>query len=124
EAGRGRWTARRSAHGELTLERAAELGCRACGSPGGGCQFLGTAGTSQVVGGALGLTLPHAALAPSGPPLWRDLATPSARAAQPICRDLPTRSARALLQNRKAGLATKQVLTPGAAKNAMAVHAA
>ena len=36
----------RFAHGEITLDRAAELGCRACGSPGGGCQFLGTAATS------------------------------------------------------------------------------
>ena len=35
-------------------EQAAELGCRACGSPGGGCQFLGTAATSQVVAEALG----------------------------------------------------------------------
>src|SRR5208337_5286184 len=39
----------RYAHGELTLEQAADLGCRACASPGGGCQFLGTAATSQVV---------------------------------------------------------------------------
>ena len=35
----------RFAHGEITLEEAAELGCRACASPGGGCQFLGTAAT-------------------------------------------------------------------------------
>ena len=44
----------RFAHGEITLEEAADLGCRACASPGGGCQFLGTAATSQVVGEALG----------------------------------------------------------------------
>ena len=58
-------------------KQAAELGCRACASPGGGCQFLGTAATSQVVGEALGLTLPHsrpgavrpADLARHGPPL-------------------------------------------------------
>ena len=53
--------------GEFQLEEAAELGCRACASPGGGCQFLGTAATSQVVGEALGMSLPHSALAPSGP---------------------------------------------------------
>ena len=47
----------RFAHGEITLEQAAEVGCRACASPGGGCQFLGTAATSQVVGEALGLSL-------------------------------------------------------------------
>src|SRR5215471_7990325 len=70
----------RFAHGELTLQQAAEAGCRSCASPGGGCQFLGTAATSQVVGEALGLSLPHAALAPSGQPLWLDLARRSARA--------------------------------------------
>ena len=38
----------RFAHGMISLEYAAEMGCRACGSPGGGCQFLGTAATSQI----------------------------------------------------------------------------
>ena len=70
----------RFAHGEITLERAADMGCRACGSAGGGCQFLGTAATSQVVGEALGLALPHSALAPSGQPIWLDAARRSARA--------------------------------------------
>ncbi len=56
----------RYAHGKISLEEAARAGCSACASPGGGCQFMGTAATSQVVGEALGLTLPHAALAPSG----------------------------------------------------------
>ena len=55
------------------------LGCRACASPGGGCQFLGTAATSQVVGEALGMSLPHSALAPSGQPIWLDMARRSAR---------------------------------------------
>src|SRR5207253_8072887 len=70
----------RFAHGEITLQEAAEAGCRACASPGGGCQFLGTAATAQVVGEALGLSLPHSALAPSGQPLWLDMARRSARA--------------------------------------------
>ncbi|HWN95648.1 MAG TPA: dihydroxy-acid dehydratase, partial [Methylomirabilota bacterium] len=70
----------RFARGLLTLDEAAELGCRACGTPGGGCQFLGTAATSQVVGEALGLSLPHSALAPSGEMVWRDIAVQSARA--------------------------------------------
>ena len=48
-------------------------------SPGGGCQFLGTAATSQVVAEALGITLPHAALVPSGQPIWRDMGRRSAR---------------------------------------------
>jgi dihydroxyacid dehydratase/phosphogluconate dehydratase len=55
DAGRVQSLGARFAQGEVTLERAAELGCRACGTPGGGCQFLGTAATSQVVGEALGL---------------------------------------------------------------------
>jgi putative YjhG/YagF family dehydratase len=99
----------RFAHGELTLERAAELGCRACGSPGGGCQFLGTAATSQVVGEALGLSLPHSALAPSGQPIWLDMAR---------------RSARALVSLEARGLTTADVLTDAAVRNAMMVHAA
>src|SRR5437660_8816367 len=80
DAGKVQSIGARFAHGELTLEQAAELGCRACGSPGGGCQFLGTAATSQVVAEALGLTLPHSALAPSGQPIWLDMARRSARA--------------------------------------------
>src|SRR5258706_2047330 len=99
----------RFAHGELTLERAADLGCRACGSPGGGCQFLGTAATSQVVGEALGLALPHAALAPSGQPVWLDMAR---------------RSARALVALRARGIATRDIVTDAAVRNAMVVDAA
>src|SRR6187455_1129664 len=51
----------RFAHGLVSLEEAADLGCRACASPGGGCQFLGTAATAQVVAEAFGLTVPRAA---------------------------------------------------------------
>ena len=43
----------RYAHHQTTLEAAAENLCRACATPGGGCQFLGTAATSQVIGEAL-----------------------------------------------------------------------
>ena len=99
----------RYAYGQLSLEEAAELGCRACASPGGGCQFLGTAATSQVVAEALGLTVPHAALAPSGQPIWTDVARRSARAAAQMIR---------------AGMTTRDVLTDGAIRNAMTVHAA
>ncbi len=70
----------RFAHGLVSLSEAADLGCRACASPGGGCQFLGTAATAQVVGEALGLSLPHSALAPSGQSVWLDMARRSARA--------------------------------------------
>src|SRR3954464_8818903 len=70
----------RYAHKMVTMEQAAELGCKACASPGGGCQFLGTAATSQVIAEALGLALPHSALAPSGQPVWTDMARRSAAA--------------------------------------------
>lgn len=61
----------RFANGELSLQDARRAGCKACASSGGGCQFLGTAGTSQVVAEGLGLAIPHSALAPSGEPVWR-----------------------------------------------------
>lgn len=54
DAGKVQTIGARFANHELSLQEAAELGCRACASPGGGCQFLGTAGTSQVVAEALG----------------------------------------------------------------------
>jgi xylonate dehydratase len=99
----------RFAHGLLSLQEAADLGCRACASPGGGCQFLGTAATAQVVGEALGMSLPHSALAPSGQPIWSDMAR---------------RSARALARLEADGRRMRDVLTDGAVRNAMAVHAA
>ena len=80
DAGKVQSIGARFAQRQITLEYAAEIGCRACATPGGGCQFLGTAATSQVVAEALGLSLPHAALAPSGQPLWLDAAARSARA--------------------------------------------
>ena len=73
-------SARASPTDEITLEARRRSLCRACASPGGGCQFLGTAATSQVVGEALGMSLPHSALAPSGHPIWLDMARRSARA--------------------------------------------
>jgi putative YjhG/YagF family dehydratase len=109
DAGKVQSIGARFAHGEITLEYAAEMGCRACASPGGGCQFLGTAATSQVVGEALGLALPHAALAPSGERIWLDMAV---------------RSARATLVLRSRGTATRDILTQAALENAMVVHAA
>jgi len=109
DAGKVQSIGARFAHGELTLDQAAELGCRACGSPGGGCQFLGTAATSQVIGEALGLTLPHSALAPSGQPVWTDMAR---------------RSARALVSLEDRGLTMRAIVTDAAVRNAMAVHAA
>ncbi len=109
DAGKVQSIGARFAHGEITLAEAAELGCRACASPGGGCQFLGTAATSQVVAEAMGLTLPHAALAPSGQPIWRDMAR---------------RSARALVALGARGLTLGEILTSASVRNAMVVHAA
>ncbi|MEL6106732.1 MAG: YjhG/YagF family D-xylonate dehydratase [Planctomycetota bacterium] len=71
----------RYSRGEMSLEQASLEGCRACGTPGGGCQFLGTAATSQVVAEALGMTIPHAALGPSGGTFWTQMARDSADAA-------------------------------------------
>src|SRR5258707_3002149 len=81
DAGRVQSVGARFAHNQISLEDAAENLCRACATPGGGCQFLGTAATSQVVGEALGLSLTHSALSPSGHAIWRDMARRSARAA-------------------------------------------
>jgi putative YjhG/YagF family dehydratase len=99
----------RFSRGLLSLKEAAELGCRACASPGGGCQFLGTAATSQVVAEALGMALPHTALAPSGSSVWREIAT---------------RSARAVAHLADRGLPIREILTSAAIRNAMTVHAA
>src|SRR4051794_1872141 len=80
-AGKGQSVGARFSDGQITLEEAGEAMCRACASPGGGCQFLGTAATAQVVGEALGMSLTHSALAPSGHPIWLDMAKRSGRAA-------------------------------------------
>lgn len=95
----------RFSHGQITLKEAAEAGCRACATPGGGCQFFGTAATAQAVAEALGLTVPHAALAPSGQRIWLDIAT---------------RTAEAILKAPN----TSEILTEKAIENAMLVHAA
>jgi len=109
DAGKAQTIGARFAHGRITLEQAGDIGCRACASPGGGCQFLGTAATAQVIAEALGLALPHTALAPSGQPIWRDGAR---------------RSARAVLRQMALGLSVRDVVTEGALRNAMAVYAA
>jgi putative YjhG/YagF family dehydratase len=109
DAGKVQSIGARYAHGEITLEDAAAAGCSACASPGGGCQFLGTAATAQVVGEALGLSLPHTALAPSGQPIWLDMAR---------------RSATALLDLNQRQIKTADILTDAAVRNAMVVHAA
>jgi xylonate dehydratase len=109
DAGKVQTIGARFAHGLIAIDDAAAMGCRACGTPGGGCQFLGTAATSQVIAEALGMTLPHSALCPSGEPIWLDMAR---------------RSATALvgLVEQRMPLAT--ILTPASIENAMLIHAA
>lgn len=109
DAGTVQTAGARFAHDMITLEYAATMGCKACGSPGGGCQFLGTAATAQVVGEAFGLSLPHSALAPSGELVWLDMAH---------------RSALALLRLTADNIPLSKILTPAALENAMLVHAA
>jgi putative YjhG/YagF family dehydratase len=99
----------RFAQGEISLEHAADMGCRACGTPGGGCQFMGTAATSQVIAEALGLTLPHAALAPSGTAIWMAMARHSALALASLAGN---------------GVTTRDILTPDSIHNALVAHAA
>jgi len=109
DAGQVQSLGARFARDLITLDYAAEMGCRACGSSGGGCQFLGTAATSQVVAEALGLSVPHSALAPSGEPSWLELGA---------------RSALALLRLHAAGIPLSRIVTPHAIENAMLLHAA
>ena len=109
DAGKIQTIGARYAHNEITLEEAADLGCRACATPGGGCQFLGTAATAQMIAEALGMTVPHAALAPSGQPVWKDVAK---------------RSASALINAVHKNLRLADVLDDDAFFNAMVVHAA
>ena len=109
DAGKVQTIGARYAHDMISLEEAALAGCRACASPGGGCQFLGTAATSQVVAEALGMTVVHAALAPSGELVWLDMAR---------------RTARAMLRMEELHMRTHDVLTEAAMENAMVAHAA
>ncbi|MEA2700341.1 MAG: xylonate dehydratase [Myxococcales bacterium] len=109
DAGKAQTIGARFAHGQITLEEAGDIGCRACGSPGGGCQFLGTAATSQVVAEALGLAVPHSALMPSGQPIWREAAR---------------RSVDAVLAQAARNLCGRDILTEAAVRNAMVVFAA
>lgn len=99
----------RYSQGEIDLDYASHAGCRSCGSAGGGCQFLGTAATSQVIAEALGLTLPHAALCPSGTEIWKDMGR---------------RSGLAVMSLEEKGLTTKDILTEASIENALAVHTA
>nr|WP_301953161.1 YjhG/YagF family D-xylonate dehydratase [Paenibacillus tritici] len=109
DAGKVQSIGARYSNGELSLEEAADLGCRACATPGGGCQFLGTAATAQVIAEALGMALPHSALSPSGQPVWKNIGRQSARALQQMDQN---------------GIVMSDILTDQAIQNAMVLHAA
>lgn len=109
DAGKVQTIGARFTHGLISVSEAAEIGCRACASPGGGCQFLGTAATSQVIGEALGLSVGHSALAPSGHPIWLDMAR---------------RSARALMDLQSRNIKVSDILTDASIENALVLHAA
>ncbi|MEM6980555.1 MAG: YjhG/YagF family D-xylonate dehydratase, partial [Planctomycetota bacterium] len=109
DAGKVQTIGARYTRGEMSLEEASVAGCRACGTPGGGCQFLGTAATSQVVAEALGMTIPHAALAASGQPIWMRMARDTALAS-------------VAMNNNQVRL--KDILTEQSLENAMWMHAA
>nr|WP_082235917.1 YjhG/YagF family D-xylonate dehydratase [Halobacillus massiliensis] len=109
DAGKVQTIGARYSNDELSLKEAAELGCRACATPGGGCQFLGTAASAQVVGEALGMSIPHAALAPSGQDIWKEMARQSSKAVMELIHQKIT---------------TKDIITDKSIHNAMVVHAA
>jgi putative YjhG/YagF family dehydratase len=109
DAGKAQTIGARFARQEISLEYASDIGCRACATPGGGCQFLGTAASSQVTAEALGLALPATALVPSGHAVWLGNAV---------------RSARALLRLHQLGIGVSRVLSDAALRNAMALHVA
>jgi putative YjhG/YagF family dehydratase len=70
---------------------------------------MGTAASSQVVSEALGMALTHAALSPSGHPIWLDMAR---------------RSARAVMALEQSGFTMKDLLSEASIHNAMVTHAA
>jgi putative YjhG/YagF family dehydratase len=109
DAGKIQTIGARFAQGMISLDYAAVMGCRACGSSGGGCQFLGTAATSQVVAEGFGMALPHSALSPSGEDIWLDMAR---------------RSALGLLRVTAEQIKLSDILTSAALENAMMIHAA
>ncbi len=99
----------RFAHQLIDRDYAARMGCGSCGSAGGGCHFLGTAASSQVVAEAFGMALPHSALSPSGEAVWVDMARRSALAlVNLVAQEIPMRD----------------IVTQASLENAMLVFAA
>ena len=110
DAGKIQTIGARYANGELSLEEAADLGCRACATPGGGCQFLGTAGT---VAGRGGSARPDGAACRA-----RSVGTAG------LDRDGPAIRPRGHVAWQRRDSRTERILTDAAIRNAMVVHAA
>ena len=108
---RSRRSAPASPTARSRCEEAAELGCRACAHARRRLPVpRAPRRRRRWSAEALGLALPHSALAPSGQPIWLDMAR---------------RSARALLDLAAArSSTTRDILTDAAVRNAMVVHAA
>ena len=109
DAGKVQTIGARFAQGQMSLEEAADMGCRACASPGGGCQFW-------------------ARLRPRRwwPRRW------ACRCRTPRLRLLDSPCGCALRRNRhrrccamtELGIGTQDILTDAAIRNAMVVHGA
>ena len=98
----------RHAKGEITDAQFAACKADACPSCGA-CQFMGTAGTMQVLAEALGLALPHSALAPANAKVIDDIAKASGKA----CLNLVHGNIRA-----------RDILNEKALHNAIVIHGA
>ncbi len=99
----------RYAHGEITLEEASEAGCRAAVVQAVVASSWVPQQQVKLLLKSLGLTVPHAALAPSGQSVWLDMARYSAEALMDLARKK---------------LKLSDILTQQSFANAIAVHAA
>jgi xylonate dehydratase len=108
DAGKVQTIGARFAQGEITLEEAAELGCRACASPAAAASSSARRPPAQVVAEALGPVPAALGAGAFGQPIWLDMARRSAQALM----ELEARASRRRHPHR------------GRLHNAMVVHAA
>ncbi|SFH24633.1 dihydroxy-acid dehydratase [Desulfotomaculum arcticum] len=94
--------------GEIAQEAFADLQASACPSCGA-CQFMGTAGTMQIMSEALGLALPGTAVAPT--------------AIKPI-KEMARDAGYQIVELVAKGITTRDILTYEAFYNAVVIHAA
>lgn len=94
--------------GEISQKSLSDLKASACPSCGA-CQFMGTAGTMQVMSEALGMALPGSAVAPA--------------AIQPV-REMAREAGHRIVKLISGGIKARDILTPDAFHNAIVIHAA